>query len=54
VILLSDATASLNDAFYQTTIAEVSENFGLVMKSDELFRNLEPRGNGQFLLKSVR
>ncbi|MBN1188179.1 MAG: cysteine hydrolase [Dehalococcoidales bacterium] len=52
VILISDATASLNDAFCQTTIAEVSENFGLVMKSEELFRKLEPLGNGQFLLKA--
>lgn len=51
VILVSDATASLNDAFYETTVAEISENFGLVMKSDELFRNLSPLGNGQFLLK---
>jgi len=52
VILISDASASLNDTFHETTIAEISENFGLVMKSDELFRNLEPLSNGQFLLKA--
>ena len=52
VILISDASASLNDTFYETTIAEVSENFGLVMKSDEFFRNLEPLSKGRFLLKT--
>jgi ureidoacrylate peracid hydrolase len=52
VILISDATASLSNTFYETTIAEVSENFGLVMKSDEFFRNLEPVNKRQFLLKT--
>ena len=50
VILLSDTTASLNDKFYETTMAEVSENFGLVMKSEEFFNRLEPVGKGKFLL----
>jgi ureidoacrylate peracid hydrolase len=52
VILISDASASLSGSFYETTIAEVSENFGLVMKSDEFFRNLKPLSKGQFLLKT--
>ena len=50
VILLSDATASLNNVFYETTLAEVGDNFGLVMTSHELFCNLRPLGNGRFLL----
>lgn len=50
VILLSDATASLNEAYYQTSIAEIGETFGLVMKSEELFSKLEARGKGRFLL----
>jgi ureidoacrylate peracid hydrolase len=50
VILLSDATASLNDNFYQTTIIETKENFGLVMKSSELFDNLKKFGANLFLL----
>jgi ureidoacrylate peracid hydrolase len=51
VLLVSDATASLNNAFYRTTLAEISENFGLVMTSDEVFRNLSALGDGRFLLK---
>jgi ureidoacrylate peracid hydrolase len=50
VILLSDATASLNDNFYQTTIIETEENFGLVMKSSDLFNNLKKFGANLFLL----
>ncbi|MEA3343605.1 MAG: cysteine hydrolase, partial [archaeon] len=51
VILLSDATASLNDDFYDGTVAEVKENFGLVMKSEEVLSNLEKIGTNKFLLK---
>lgn len=50
MILLSDATASLNNAFYRTTIAETKGNFGLVMKSLGLFDNLEEIGANLFLL----
>jgi len=52
VILLSDATASMNDTFFHTTITEVGENFGLVMKAEELFRKLDAIGNGRFLLNT--
>jgi ureidoacrylate peracid hydrolase len=50
VILLSDATASLHDDFYNTTIAETGENFGLVANSQDFFNNLESIGDNQFLL----
>ena len=50
VILLSDATASLNDQFYETTIAEVKENFGLVMSTEQLFNSLKSSSAGQFVL----
>jgi len=52
VILLADATASLDDRFYETTLAEVKENFGLVIKSGEFFSNLERIGANYFLLKT--
>jgi len=50
VILISDATASLSDEAYKTTLTEVMENFGLVMDSDELFNNLKKIGNKLFSL----
>jgi ureidoacrylate peracid hydrolase len=50
VILLSDATASLYDDFYKTTVAETGENFGLVANSQDFFNNLESIGDNQFLL----
>lgn len=50
VILLSDATASLHDEFYETTLAETRENFGLVLNSQDLFNNLKRIGDNQFLL----
>lgn len=50
VILLSDATASLYDDFYKTTIAETRENFGLVANSQDFFNNMESIGDNQFLL----
>jgi ureidoacrylate peracid hydrolase len=52
VILLADATASLNEKFYETTLTEVKENFGLVMNSDELFNNLKTVDGKQFLLNA--
>lgn len=52
IILLSDATASLNNGFYRTTVTETKENFGLVMKSSELFDNLEEIGANLFLLNT--
>ena len=52
VILLSDATASLNNNFYRTTITETKDNFGLVMKSLELFDNLKKIGDNLFLLNA--
>ena len=52
VILLSDATASLNKNFYRTTITETKDNFGLVMKSLELFDNLKKIGDNLFLLNA--
>jgi len=51
IILLSDATSSLNDDFYNTTLQETKENFGLVMKSEEFFKILEKIGSNRFLLK---
>jgi len=50
VVLLSDATASLHDEFYKTTLAETMENFGLVINSQVLFDNLKQIGDNQFLL----
>lgn len=50
VILLSDATASMNTEYYNTTISEVKENFGLVMNSPELFKSLKLVDNSRFLL----
>ncbi len=49
VILLSDATASLNDDFYQTTIKETKENFGLAIDSKKLFKNLKKISANRFL-----
>lgn len=51
VILVSDGTASLHDNFYQTTLSEVETNFGLVLKSSQLFRNLKPCDDNTFILK---
>ena len=51
VILLSDATASSEDSFYQTSVAETRENFGLVMESRDLFDRLKGVGDNQFLLE---
>jgi ureidoacrylate peracid hydrolase len=51
VILISDATASLNAQFYQTTISETMENFGLVLNSQELFDNLRQTGDNEFSLE---
>jgi ureidoacrylate peracid hydrolase len=50
VILLYDATASLHDQFYETTIAEIKENFGLVMSSRYLFNNLRQVSDNRFQL----
>ncbi len=50
VILLSDATASHQRYFYETTIAEIKENFGLVMESKDLFGSLKRKGDNRFLL----
>jgi ureidoacrylate peracid hydrolase len=50
VILLSDGTASLNEEFYKTTVAETMENFGLVVNSQDFFNNLRQKGHNQFLL----
>lgn len=50
VILLSDATASLNKEFYKSTIGEVRENFGLVMSSEEFYAKLK-KENGSFSLR---
>ncbi|MBN2463869.1 MAG: cysteine hydrolase [Dehalococcoidia bacterium] len=50
IILVSDATASMNDDFRETTIKETRENFGLVMTSRKLFDCLKPTKNGQFIL----
>jgi ureidoacrylate peracid hydrolase len=50
VILLSDATASLRNKFYETTIAETRENFGLVVNSQDLFNNLRQIRGNQFIL----
>jgi len=52
VILVSNTTASLHDDFYKTTLAEVGENFSLVMTSTELLNNLEVTGDGWYLLKA--
>jgi len=51
VILLSDATISLEDNFYRTTIDEVRENFGLVIESKDLFDRLKVVDGSQFLLE---
>ena len=50
VILLSDATASLNERFYKSTLLEVEENFGLVMESKELFNVIKRTKEGNFVL----
>ncbi len=50
IILLSDATASLNDTFYETTLREVNENFGLVLKSREFFDKLKQIDSKKFIL----
>lgn len=36
--------------FFETSLTEIKENFGLVMKSKEFFDNLEPVTTNQFLL----
>lgn len=51
VILVSDATASLHDDFYQTTLSEVETNFGLVLKSSQLLSSLEPCDDNMFILR---
>ncbi len=51
VILLKDATASLKDKFYNTTIEEVEENFGLVFTTEEFFNRLKPVSDGRFELE---
>jgi ureidoacrylate peracid hydrolase len=51
IILLSDATSSLNDSYYKTTINETKDTFGLVYKSKEFFRNIKNSGENNFLLK---
>jgi len=51
IILLSDATCSLNDGFHKSTIKETKENFGLVIDSKKLFKNLKKLGANQFLLR---
>jgi len=50
VILLSDLTASLVDNFYQTTLSEVKENYGLVFNSDDFFERLAKKDKS-YLLK---
>jgi len=46
VILISDATASLSDEAYKTTLSEIRDNFGLVIDSNELLNKLErTKGN---------
>jgi ureidoacrylate peracid hydrolase len=47
VILLSDATASHSKKFYNSTLEEVKENFGLVMESKDFFSRVKKR-NGSF------
>jgi ureidoacrylate peracid hydrolase len=51
VILIADATASLNQEYYKTTISEVTENFGLVMSSAKLFASLKAIAKKKFLLR---
>ncbi len=51
VILLKDATASLKEKFYNTTIEEVEENFGLVFGTEEFFKRLNPTSDGRFELE---
>ena len=51
IILLSDATASMHNDFYETTLKETRENFGLVMTSRKLFDCLNPTRGGQFILE---
>ncbi len=51
VIILSDAAASRNGNFYKTTLDEIKENFGRVIESMELFKNLRKVENDGFLLK---
>ncbi len=51
VILLSDATASLEPDFYKTTLLETEENFGFVMKSEDFFKNLKKDSEGCFILE---
>ncbi|MBI2024623.1 MAG: cysteine hydrolase [Candidatus Harrisonbacteria bacterium] len=50
VILLSDATASLNTSHYSGTLEKVGANFGLVMTTDAFFaklkKNEDKKGNG--------
>jgi ureidoacrylate peracid hydrolase len=50
VILASDATASLNDEAYRTTLLEIKDNFGLIVDSNTLINNLKRVGNKLFTL----
>lgn len=52
VVLLSDATASLKESFYQTTLKEVEENFGLVSNSREFFDGLK-KEKDYFIFRSA-
>lgn len=45
VILLSDVTSSLTPQFYDTSLAEVREHFGLVMPSKDVFSHLKKQGD---------
>lgn len=48
IILLSDATASLNKKFWKSTLMEVKENFGLVLESKEFLKNLKKKKGERF------
>jgi len=51
IILLSDATASLNEEFYRVTLEEVREAFGLVMSVEEFFDSISGLYGGEYLLE---
>jgi len=51
VVLLADATASREHDFYETTLREVQDNFGLVLQVSQFFDRLERQRNGRFLLQ---
>ncbi len=50
VILLEDATASLNEEFYRDTLAKVKEAFGFIMSTEETFKKIE-RVDEKFVLR---